>query len=243
MIIVGIDDTDTVDSRGTNQLARQISREVSPQWKCLRIVRHQLLDDPRVPYTSKNGSASMTFQWRANAQHAEPDEPQIEQLWDCCRRIMLDEFIVGSDPGLSLLAGPCPPVVIQWGQKCQSDFVEKSEAREIAIRTGFRLESLGGTGDGIIGALAAIGLSALQNDGRIIQLGDWSDDLSGLQSVSLLSERGVSVREFQTGREVDCGTIDLGKKLRPNMRHGRAVLFVEPVLAEEFSHFRALKLP
>src|SRR5437870_2586916 len=58
LIYVGIDDTDTLDTPGTNQLARALAAQIASTHECLLIVRHQLLDDPRVPYTSKNGSAS-----------------------------------------------------------------------------------------------------------------------------------------------------------------------------------------
>ena len=62
VIYVGIDDTDVVGSPGTNQLARLLVAAVAGDCRCRRIVRHQLLDDPRVPYTSKNGSASITLE-------------------------------------------------------------------------------------------------------------------------------------------------------------------------------------
>ena len=59
VIYVGIDDTDTLDTPGTNQLARALVRHVAGQYRCRLIVRHQLLEDPRVPCTSHNGSASI----------------------------------------------------------------------------------------------------------------------------------------------------------------------------------------
>ena len=59
MIYVGLDDTDTLDSPGTNQIAKAIVRDLADRFECVLILRHQLLDDPRVPYTSKNGSASV----------------------------------------------------------------------------------------------------------------------------------------------------------------------------------------
>ncbi len=59
MIYVGLDDTDTLDSPGTNQLAKSIVAELADRFECLFILRHQLFDDPRVPYTSQNGSASV----------------------------------------------------------------------------------------------------------------------------------------------------------------------------------------
>ena len=66
MILVGIDDTDMPDTPGTNQLARALAASVAGRYECARIVRHQLLDDPRVPCTSKNGSASILLQPKAS---------------------------------------------------------------------------------------------------------------------------------------------------------------------------------
>ena len=61
MIIVGIDDTDIIDSPGTNQLARLILKKIGSSACDSIIIRHQLFFDPRVPYTSKNGSASISL--------------------------------------------------------------------------------------------------------------------------------------------------------------------------------------
>ena len=62
MIYVGIDDTDTLDDPGTNQLARLMIRELAGQARGRMILRHQLLEDPRVPCTKKNGCASIAFE-------------------------------------------------------------------------------------------------------------------------------------------------------------------------------------
>ena len=59
VIYVGIDDTDIVGSPGTNQLARMIVRRLGPVARGAIVCRHQLFFDPRVPYTSGNGSASI----------------------------------------------------------------------------------------------------------------------------------------------------------------------------------------
>ena len=61
MIYVGIDDTDVRDSPGTNQLARHLIRHLPADYEPVVAIRHQLLVDPRVPYTSKNSSASLLF--------------------------------------------------------------------------------------------------------------------------------------------------------------------------------------
>ena len=101
-----------------------------------------------------------------------------------------------------------------------------------------------GTQDGVIGALAAVGLSASHDDGRIVQLGQWPDDLSGLQPLGALVTRGLEVREYGTGRPVETGVIDVGKHLRPNRRQGCDVLFVAPEPHSSAGpFFRAVRLP
>ena len=68
MIYVGIDDTDSLESRGTNQLALALVAQVAANWRPILILRHQLLQDPRVPMTRKNGSASILLEPRGVAR-------------------------------------------------------------------------------------------------------------------------------------------------------------------------------
>jgi hypothetical protein len=231
MILVGLDDTDMPDTPGTNQLARALAGRLSTAYRCLRIVRHQLLSDPRVPCTSKNGSASIWL---------EPTGPvDLGWLIGELRAGMLGAFVPGSDPGLCV-ATSVPGEVVAWGQRCQRELVSQQEARELAGRLGMHLEGLGGTEGGVIGALAAVGLAATGDDGRLIQMEGWPDDLSGVQPVGAVSGRGVEIREVASGKRIGEGVVDLGKKLRPNCRGGRAVLFVEQ--AGEGT-WRAVRLP
>ena len=85
------------------------------------------------------------------------------------------------------MAEDVPQAVVEWGLRCQREFVKQSDARQIAAQHGIHLEGLGGTEDGVIGALAAIGLMATQNDGRVIHFesdgADWYD-LTGCLDVN-----------------------------------------------------------
>lgn len=223
MITVGIDDTDTIDTPGTNQLARALARRLAPWYRTVLIVRHQLLDDPRVPYTSKNGSASMLLGPRGPVDRA--------ALIASLRAGMREWFVPGSDPGLCV-AFDVPAEVMAYARRCQRELVSQAEARQLAARLGIHLEGLGGTEGGVIGALAAVGLAATGDDGRVVHIGDWPDDLSGPQEVRLLHERGVEVVCEATGEPVSSGLVDVGKHLRPNRRGGRNVLFVAAAEAE-----------
>ena len=90
------------------------------------------------------------------------------------------------------------------------------------------MEGCGGTDDGVIGALAAVGLIAAGNDGRVVHIGSWPDDLSGPQDIPSLQARDVEVRCLESGRAVTAGTVDVGKHLRPNYRDKRIVLYARP---------------
>lgn len=233
MIIVGIDDTDTSDSPGTNQLARAIAGAVGSDWKCIRILRHQLLFDPRIPYTSKNGSASITFTHQGR--------PTLSRLAETCETVMRNWFVAGSDPGLCI-AHIVPPDVIEFGRLCQREIVTQQMARILAASHNIILRGLGGTEGGVIGSLAAVGLAETGDDGRVVQQGTWPDDLSGQVTVESLQRRDIDVVESDSLKQILSGIVDVGKHLRPNRRAGRTVLFVQPDSLEESIIYRALKL-
>ncbi len=234
MIYVGIDDTDMPGTPGTNQLARDLVRRVAPRFACRMIVRHQLLADPCVPCTSKNGSASIHLVARDSGA-------DLGWLIQSLRQGMRAWFVPGSDPGLCV-AESVPEDVLAFGSRCQRELVGQQTARDLAARYGIHLEGLGGTEGGVIGALAAVGLAALGDDGRIVQLGSWPDDLSGPQDVAVLRERGITVRRLDTGDRIAEGTVDVGKHLRPNRRQQGPVLFVQPHADPVIAAWQALRL-
>lgn len=235
MILVGIDDTDTLETRGTNYLAREIVRRAADRWRCRWILRHQLLFDPRIPYTSHNGSASITFDPLGDAGATE--------LLALCRHTMQEWFVPGSDPGLCI-AESVPESIRNFGKRCQQEIVTQDEPRRLALNHGIPLEGLGGTEGGVIGALAAIGLATTGDDGRIVQWKTWPDDLSGVQTIEDIHRREIVVRDFDDGTDISTGLIDVGKHLRPNFRMHRAVVFARRNAADSGPNtFTALKLP
>jgi hypothetical protein len=237
MIYVGIDDTDTLETRGTNHLARELVVRLRGTCEYRQITRHQLLVDPRVPYTSHNGSACILLE-------PNPGVP-VTQLIAELRAGMLDDFIPGSDPGLCV-SGTVPEAVVAFGRRCQRELIAQREARELAKMYGIHLEGLGGTEDGVIGALAAIGLAAGGDDGRVVGTPSWPHEFGGPQELAELRARGVEVRRLDSNELVIAGTVDVGKRLRPNLRSGRIVLFVEPVpdaTASGDTVWQAVRLP
>jgi hypothetical protein len=152
----------------------------------------------------------------------------VPTLRERLREIIIPWCPAASDPGLCVTE-TVPPAVIEWGLRCQRELVTQSEARRIAAEHGIYLEGLGGSQDGVIGALAAVGLMATKNDGRVVHFGSSGDDwydVTGCLTVDDILARGVDeIRNFDTGERLAAGTIDVGKRLRPNFRSGRVVLF------------------
>lgn len=222
MIYIGIDDTDVVGSPGTNQLARAIVKRLGSLADGNVICRHQLFFDPRVPYTSGNGSASIQLPRGGEAPTAD--------LLDTIRGVMREWYVEGSDPGLAM-ADHASPDMIAFAERAKREVVTQADARAIADRSACHLEGLGGTNQGIIGALSAIALVAGGNDGRVVHVGGWPwpDDFVGPQPADAIRGRGVADIRMVSGAPFTGDVVDVGKHLRPNWRGGRVVLFVEPL--------------
>ena len=234
MIYVGIDDTDTLDDPGTNQLARLMVRELAGHVRGRMILRHQLLEDPRVPCTKKNGCASIAFEPLPSFSR--------DRFLASVRQMVVSWSPAGSDPGLCVTEN-VPPAVSDWGIRCQRELVKQSEARQIAAEHGIHLEGLGGTEDGVIGALAAVGLMATKNDGRVIHFesdrADWYDLTGCLDANDILAHGVDEIFIMASGERLTEGVVDIGKRLRPNYRHGKIVLYVAQ---NEAPHWEAVRV-
>lgn len=225
---IGLDDTDNDESRGTGRLARQIATDLVETGDLLGVTRHQLLVDPRVPYTSHNSSAAIHLETS--------DSVDLSALLDRVRRAMLADFQPGSDPGLCLASGDVPAEIVEFGRRAQAEVVTQEQARRLASAYDLRLEGLGGTQDGVIGALAALGLAACGEDGRYLLVGTIRA-LTGLQPVETLLSAGVAAVKTMDGQLVQHGLV-LADKLRPARRSSVPVQYVD----WQGDHWQPLKL-
>jgi tRNA(Ile2) C34 agmatinyltransferase TiaS len=227
MLWIGLDDTDNLESRGTGHLARQIAAALAADYPVLGVTRHQLLVDPRVPYTKKNSSTAIALDVNGKLD--------LAVLLERVQALMLADFQPGSDPGLCV-ARNVPATITEFGRLAQRQVVTQREARELAAVHDIALIGLGGDEGGVIGALAAVGLAASGDDGRYVMVGR-SRELEGLQPVSALLEAGIAAVQTFDGQPVAEGVVQ-SDKLRPARRGGRPVAVVE--WAGE--HWRPLKL-
>jgi len=255
-LIIGLDDTDMPDTPGTNQLARRTADALPPGFTFDVVLRHQLLLDPRIPYTTHNGCASIGLRTEPGSD-AGPGHGAA--LLAFLRGHVSAFAPPGSDPGLCILevpdeppTAPGPfPALRAFAERCQREPVRQADALELAREHRIHLEPLGGTGDGIIGALAAVALRAGADDGRVVHRPGWPwpDPFAGPQAVTSILSRGVDEIRTPGGQAVRTGIVYVGKHLRPAFRRGRVVLFVEPTgqaasaPAPAPARWNALKLP
>ncbi len=162
-IFVCIDDTDSLDSRGTGELADVLAREVEKRsWgQCGSITRHQLFVHEDIPYTSHNSSMCFT---------AHMEEKLLATFRDFAADFLVRESAEGSDPGLCIVVAERlaePEMLIDFGYRAKRSVLTMADASDLASRLGVHLSSHGGTGRGIIGALAGVGLRLGGNDGRL----------------------------------------------------------------------------
>lgn len=216
MIYVGLDDTDNKTSRGTGRLARAIAAQLAERYTVLGITRHQLLVDPRVPYTSHNSSATIHIQADGTGD--------LSELADTVQAHMLADWQDGSDPGLCV-AQTIEDEMIAFGRQAKQAVVRQADAYEVASRCGCILRGLGGTRDGVIGALAGVGLAGSGDDGRFILLGS-ARDLQGVHTAQAILASGVAEIRPMEGTLREGDMVDTRGKLRPALRDRRAVLFV-----------------
>lgn len=224
MLYIGIDDTDNLETRGTGFRARELIGKLQEQdlVEGLAVTRHQLLLDPRVPYTSHNSSACLVVQQKQKVTD--------DQIMDYCRDYLLEHAAEGSDAGLCLANAQQARAVIDFGLRAKVDLLEMQDAIDTAGKQEIKLEGLTGTRQGIIGALSAVGLHIHGNDGRYLWPRDIREHTGQTTSLQVLKlKKGIEKIAFIDGRELndDQAKISLGEWPRMVRIDNQAVLLVE----------------
>ncbi|GFO69034.1 hypothetical protein GMLC_26130 [Geomonas limicola] len=239
-IVISIDDTDNLESRGTGEIASLIAEGLTEKgWGTASLVtRHQLLVHPDIPYTSHN--SAMCFA-------AEIDEGAWEQVIGFAGEFLRRESAEGSDPGLCVVSLPGlrhTPELVEFGRRAKREVIAMPEAYQLAERLGVHLSEHGGTGQGIIGALAGAGLRLWGNDGRM--KGSLTFARETVSVTELLAHPNVDEVRCVTGVQVSArDLVRLGEKPKTVLIGGASVLLVSAAesadVAWQTLHRRQLK--
>lgn len=221
MIYLCVDDTDNLKSRGTGRLARAIAARLSKKYSIFGVTRHQLYVHPDIPFTSHNSCAVI---------HIDTDIKEcIDDIFEIAKKEIYDDFIEGSDPGLSVAhESQILPSLVAYAKDAKDTVLTQAKARTLAKNLNIRLEGLGGTEDGVIGSMAGLGLAFAGNDGRYLQIGHIRE-LLGPQPVEKLMDAGVDSVHALDGHIIHEGLVinDENKSVKPCPVNGKSILFVD----------------
>ena len=224
-ILVCLDDTDNLESRGTGELASLLAGQLEEQgWGESRyITRHQLLVHPDIPYTSHNSSMCFAATLR--------EASLLPCFIDHAGRFLERESALGSDPGLCVAAAPQlgdPAPLVAFGRAAKERVLDKAAAFTLAGELGIHLTEHGGSGQGVVGALAGVGLRLGGNDGRL--KGRLPIGPAGAQrSVAELRNAPLveAVWSLDGPLPEDAEQVELGEKIKTVLLEGKSVLLLE----------------
>lgn len=158
-----VDDTDDLTkSTSTGRIAEYVKSMVEKIGGKIDkgITRHQLLIDEKISYTSHN--SSMCF--AADIPNDMFEEVKIQAV-----NILKNNMAETASPGMCFCRLDILENIddlIHFGLRAQTEVITKEEAYRVADNnSAIWLKEFGGSGNGVIGALAGIGLRLSGNDG------------------------------------------------------------------------------
>jgi len=222
-LLLAIDDTDNDEPNcvGTGRLARMLARELGDRGLVgeVTVTRHQLLVHPDIPYTSHNSAACLM---------ANDVRTERKSVLEASRRFLLAHPNRGANPGLCGLEREAVPTsLLRFAKRAQNEVLSLDEADAMAAQLDDAVWWHGETGQGRIGAMAAVALRHSGDDGRFIGL-PGIRRLEGVLTVGELCARSPITRvETLSGEPLtDSVPIDTQGWVRPALRGGCAVLRV-----------------
>lgn len=223
-LIVSIDDTDDIDSKGTGAIADGLRRYISDRGygECGYITRHQLLIHPDIPYTSHNSAMAFTLSTGISDCTGLADELSAYVLRECAP---------SSDPGVCVLDRDDisdPHALIRFGYLAKNRVLTKALAYTVAQKTGAYLKELAGTGDGVIGALAGAALRRSGNDGEL--RGGVKEFVAGKSyRVAELLESPLidAVKDINGAALSDHSEVFVPWKIKPVLTDGALTVFIK----------------
>jgi len=221
ILLLGIDDTDDESSRGTGYQARRLGHAIQDNGlgELRAVTRHQLLVDSRIDYTSRNSSACLLLQ---------TTEDHIPSLIDLARSELVAHCAPGSKVGICLAELSAVDDAIRvFGRATKHEVLFADAARSLGRESEIHIESIKGSGEGVIGALAAVGLHASGDDGRFVWLPKLRD-LDGKYTIAGLTDLlDVQVETISGDALPPSAEIEALEWMRPILREGRAILLAE----------------
>ncbi len=235
--LIGLDDTDSLKGSSTGELALRLGLTLQSVGlgRLDSVTRHQLFTSPLVARTTRNSAVCLTL---------EADTSKSKEIEMACRTFLLREYSSGSNAGYAFASWiQVTFELANWARLVKSQKVTRAEAIGQARTSGIAVAGLCGTGDGVIGAVAAIGLRYRGEDGRFLWLPGLDEAVGTLPYSDLMSLVPFDRIENLRGRiPRPTDKIALGQEFQAVLREGRCVLLVEEVRTETGYEWRTLPM-
>lgn len=232
--LIGIDDTDSAASEGTGRHACRLGELITERrhGRLIAITRHRLLHHPDIYYTTTNSASCLLVDADTHARR----DLELD-----CREFLRRYSAPASDPGFALADWrEVSPEVVAWGRQAKHLRLYRSAAIELAKSQNISSAGFHGSGSGVIGALAAIGLFFSGNDGRVIWLPGLERLKGTLTLPVLLSTCYIDrVENLRGRRPMERDLINLGDSPTPVLRDGKPVLLLEAATRTDPYEWRA----
>ena len=217
--VVGIDDTDAEDGRGTSKLARAWAAAVEAEGfgTAIGVTRHQLWQSAKVEATGQNRALAVAIETERNVLDVE------DHAVDFVRA----NAAASANPGVAVFSRHTDmPHALAFGRRAQQELLKLADAERYSTESNVSLRGLGGNRMGMIGALAAVGLHTGGKDGLFIQL-PGIRELEGRVTAGQIRVNSAleHVIDEDTGEELDRDDlVDTGDWVRPRMIENEPVL-------------------
>lgn len=228
--LLGIDDTDSQtngDSTSASQDTAALALKLGQKLESLNLARliniscHQLFQHPSIAHTKNNIACCLLL---------DCDAQKVREIDMTTRLTLRGESSAKANPGYALGAwNQFDPEIIAWGKTAKSAKLERMDAIALARRSGIAIAGITGSGTGVIGALAAVGLRYDGNDGTI----QWMPGLDKLNGVFTQFEinQFIHIESIESPLHKHPALDDrilFSSEVKPILKNGRIVVEVTP---------------
>lgn len=181
-IYVALDDSRQLDGGKAGQTASLLGKYIEARgWGQSAIPsRHRLYPHPETGCKKHNTARSFA---------ADIDGKNLNEFIDYACQLVKSTGTPDSNAGLAIAVPELmdnPDELIQYAYRVKEEMVDKAEAMELAARPGLHVFEINGSGNGVIGALAAVGLRMTGNDGQFrgkLQVGSGEDYIASVKEI------------------------------------------------------------
>jgi hypothetical protein len=217
--LLGIDDSDTTTSSDTPELAQMLGFQLETRSlaRLVNISCHQLYQHPSTLCTTHNIACCLLI---------DTETEKIREIDLFCRQFLLRESAPKSNPGYALAAwSQFDPEIVNWGKRAKLNLLNRMDAITLSRSCKISMAGISGSGAGVIGALAAIGLRYEGNDGWI----SWMQGITSVHGIYTQMQLSQFIHfdliesDLQKHPALD-DRIQISEPLRPYLKDGKTVL-------------------